>query len=140
MIFLDTSIWVAAFWTGHPGHDASSRVVSSASPQDTTSALHTLAEVYATITALPGKNAIPPDQAMLFVDEITRRSRIVSLTAAEYTRTIQECSERRARSGQVYDALLLRCARKVNAESIYTWNVRHFRNVAGDWSDRVRTP
>ena len=140
MIFLDTSVWVAAFWTGHPGHDASNKLVSSATPQRTSCGLHTLAEVYATITALPGKNAIPPDQALLFVDEITVRSTVYSLTQPEYLRTIRKCAEEQARSGQVYDALLMQCARKANAKSIFTWNIKHFRHLAGEWADKIRTP
>ncbi|MBM3758266.1 MAG: hypothetical protein FJW38_30360 [Acidobacteria bacterium] len=97
-------------------------------------------EVNATITALPGKNAIPPDQALLFVDEITARSTVISLTHAEYLRTLRACADEQARSGQVYDALLLQCATKAGAKSIYTWNIKHFRHLAGEWADRVRTP
>jgi hypothetical protein len=32
------------------------------------------------------------------------------------------------------------CAREVNAERIYTWNVRHFQLVAPDLKDRIVTP
>jgi hypothetical protein len=32
------------------------------------------------------------------------------------------------------------CARKVNAEHIYTWNEKHFRMVAPDLADRIVTP
>jgi hypothetical protein len=35
--------------------------------------MHTLAEVYATMTALPVKDVIPPDQALLFVQEVRDR-------------------------------------------------------------------
>jgi predicted nucleic acid-binding protein len=42
--------------------------------------------------------------------------------------------------GIVFDALLLACARKVDAERIYTWNVRHFRMVAPDLAERIVTP
>jgi predicted nucleic acid-binding protein len=42
--------------------------------------------------------------------------------------------------GMIYDALHLACARKVEAEQIYTWNVRHFRMMAPDLADRIVTP
>ncbi len=40
----------------------------------------------------------------------------------------------------IYDALILACARKARAEVIYTWNVKHFRLVAPDLSDRIVEP
>jgi predicted nucleic acid-binding protein len=42
--------------------------------------------------------------------------------------------------GIIYDALLAACAHKVNAERIYTWNVRHFKLVAPDLEARIMTP
>jgi predicted nucleic acid-binding protein len=42
--------------------------------------------------------------------------------------------------GQVYDALLLACARKSGADAIYTWNLKHFRQLAPDLAKRIRTP
>jgi predicted nucleic acid-binding protein len=48
---------------------------------------------------------------------------------------------RRGMSGAViYDALILACARKVRAERIYTWNLRHFRAVAPDLAAKIVTP
>jgi predicted nucleic acid-binding protein len=43
-------------------------------------------------------------------------------------------------SGRIYDALLLRCAAKVKAQTIYTWNLKHFRAVAPELAGRMRTP
>jgi hypothetical protein len=31
--------------------------------------------------------------------------------------------------GRIYDALLLRCAVKVKAEAVFTWNLKHFRAI-----------
>jgi predicted nucleic acid-binding protein len=42
--------------------------------------------------------------------------------------------------GIIYDALILACARKVQAERIYTWNVKHFQMVAPDLAGRIVTP
>jgi len=42
--------------------------------------------------------------------------------------------------GTISDALLLTCARKVDAERIYTWNVRHLKLVAPDLAGRILTP
>ena len=64
----------------------------------------------------------------------------VPLTVEEYAETIRKTARASLSSGIVFDALLLTCARKVNAERIYTWNVRHFKMVAPDLADRIVTP
>jgi predicted nucleic acid-binding protein len=138
--FFDTSVLIGAFWRGHSNHLASLKVVSSANKRKSACAAHTLAEVYATMTALPVKDVIPPDQALLFVQEVRDRFTIVTLTEEEYYTTIEQASARGFTSGAVYDALLLRCATKVKAEAIYTWNLKHFRMISPDVADRVRTP
>jgi predicted nucleic acid-binding protein len=138
--FLDTSVLVAAFWRGHPQHEASLKLVSAANRRKSACAAHTLAEVFATMTALPVKDVIPPDQALLFVEEARDRFTIVTLTEDEYYRAIAEAADRGFTSGRVYDALLLRCAAKVKAEVIYTWNLKHFRLIAPELAERIRTP
>ena len=46
-----------------------------------------------------------------------------------------------ARSGLVYDGLILKCAERAGVETVYTWNTSHFQRIA--WAgiaDRVREP
>jgi len=138
--FFDTSVLVGAFWRGHPNHEASLRLVSAASKKRSACAAHTLAEVYATMTALPVKDVIPPDQALLFVQETRDRCAIVTLTEDEYLDAMERAAARGLTSGRIYDALLLRCAAKVRAEVVYTWNLKHFRTIRPDMTDRIRTP
>jgi len=138
--FLDTSVFVAAFWRGHPQHDASLKLVSKTNRKKFGCSAHTLAEVYATMTALPVKDVIPSDQAMLFVQEVRERCQIVTLDEVDYWQTISTAAERGLTSGRIYDALLLRCAMKVDAARIYTWNLKHFRAIAPSLADRIRTP
>jgi predicted nucleic acid-binding protein len=138
--FFDTSVLIGAFWRGHPNHDASLKLVSAAGKRTSACAAHTLAEVYATMTALPVKDVIPPDQALLFVQEARDRLTVVTLTGDEYYRTIEQTAERGFASGRIYDALILRCASKVKAQIIYTWNLKHFRALDPDAASRIRTP
>jgi NADH dehydrogenase FAD-containing subunit len=42
--------------------------------------------------------------------------------------------------GIIFDGLLLACARKSQAQRIYTWNDKHFRMVAPDLAERNTTP
>jgi predicted nucleic acid-binding protein len=138
--FFDTSVLIAAFWRDHPCHDASLRLVSATDRKQSACSLHTLAEVYATMTALPVKDAISSDQALLFVRQVRDRLSVVALNEDEYFGTIQRTADQGFTSGRVYDALILRCAAKVKAEVIYTWNLKHFRSIAPDLAPRIRTP
>ena len=77
---------------------------------------------------------------MLFVQEIRDRLTVITLSEQEYAQAIQGCAERGFSSGRVYDALLLACAAKSGAQTIFTWNVKHFRAIAPDMAKRIRTP
>jgi len=138
--FFDTSVLVAAFWRGHGGHEVSLDLVAGANKKKSACALHTLAEVYATMTALPVKDVIPPDQALLFVQEVRDRCTVISLDEDEYFTTIEEAAERGFTSGRIYDALLLRCAAKVKAEVIYTWNLKHFKAIGPRQAAKIQAP
>ena len=138
--FFDTSVLVAAFWRGHRDHESSLKLVAAANNKKSACALHTLAEVYATMTSLPVKDVIPPDQALLFVHEIRDRFTVVTLNEDQYLRTIEQAAEHGFTSGRIYDALLLRCAAKVKAEVIYTWNLKHFQSIDPKQADKIQTP
>jgi len=138
--FFDTSVLVAAFRNSHVHHDASIRLLSAATPKHSACGLHTLAELYASMTALPVYPRVLPEQAMLFVEETCSRLTVLALDDKEYLETLRAASELGLTSGRVYDALLLRCAAKSKAQNIYTWNVKHFQATAPDLADRIRTP
>jgi predicted nucleic acid-binding protein len=138
--FFDTSVLIAAFFRGHVHHEASILLLASARKTQSACALHSLAEVYASMTALPVKPPIPSEQAFLFVQEVRARLTLVSLGEQEYFETIQRSSELGLTSGRIYDALLLRSAANCEAEVIYTWNLKHFRSIAPELSSIIRTP
>lgn len=99
-----------------------------------------MAEVYATMTALPLKPGIPPEQALLFIEEIRHHLTTVALDSDEYFQAVRASSGQGLSSGRVYDALLLRCAVKAKARTIYTLNLKHFQLIAPELVDRLRTP
>ncbi len=138
--FYDTSVLVAAFWGGHRDHSASIQLFAAASKTQSACSIHTLAEVYAAMTALPVRPVLPPEQVMLFVQEVRNRLTLVSLNEGEYCETIQRSAEAGFTSGRVYDALLLRCAAKAKAQIIYTWNLKHFQAIAPELAAQIRTP
>jgi len=138
--FFDTSVLIAAFWGAHVQHEASIRLFASAVKKDSACGVHSLAEVYAVMTTLPRKPVIPPEQVMLFIEEIRRRITLVSLDGDEYYQMLLGAAEAGVTGGRIYDALLLRCAEKSKARTIYTWNLKHFQLLSPKLSDRLRTP
>lgn len=138
--FFDTSVLIAAFWRGHVHHEPSISLFASARKTECACALHSIAEVYAGMTALPVKPPVPSEQALLFVQEVQTRLTLVSLEQDEYLETIQRSAELGFTSGRIYDALLLRAAAKCRAQAIYTWNLKHFRAIAPELSAVIRTP
>jgi predicted nucleic acid-binding protein len=138
--FFDSSVLIAAFWGGHAHHGQSIKLLASASKKDSACGIHTLAEVFAVMTALRVKPLIPPEQGLLFVSEIRQRLALVSLGSEEYFAIIRNAAELGITGGRVYDALLLGCAAKSKAQTIYTWNLKHFQLLAPHLGDRIRTP
>jgi predicted nucleic acid-binding protein len=77
---------------------------------------------------------------MQFIESMQQQTTMITLDAGEYFETIDAMSRRGMSGAVIYDALILACARKVRAERIYTWNVRHFRAVAPDLAAKIVTP
>jgi predicted nucleic acid-binding protein len=138
--FFDTSVLVAAFWGGHRDHEVSLKLLAAANKRQSACAVHSLAEVYAVMTALPARPAIPPEQALLFVQAARERLALVTLDEQDYVDAIERTAELGFTGGRIYDALLLKCAAKVKARTIYTWNLRHFLAIDPGQAGRMRTP
>jgi len=138
--FFDTSVLVAAFWGGHVHHAPSLQRFAAAEKKHSACGIHSLAEVYAVMTALPVKPMIPPEQAFLFVEEVRNRLTLVSLSAKEYFAAIQTAASRGFTGGRIYDSLLLACAAKCKAQAVYTGNLKHYQSLAPDLAPRMQTP
>lgn len=77
---------------------------------------------------------------MLFLEEIRARLTPIPLDSQDYYETLRAAANQGLSGGRSYDALLLRCARKCNAQTIYTWDLRHFELIAPDLATRLRAP
>lgn len=138
--FFDTSVLIAAHDATDPRHSNSHSLLASATPATAACGAHTLAEVYAVLSRIPGGKKVRPEFAGVLVDQIATRLTVVPLSVEEYRTTLREAARMGLAGGIVFDALLLACARKVKAERIYSWNEKHFRLVAPDLADRIMTP
>ena len=138
--FFDTSVLVPVFLDQHVHHEASYKAYLKAQKRYDCCAAHSLAEVYATLTRLPGNLRASADQAMLFLADMAERLTFVALDAEEYWAAIADAADHGVLGGKTYDALLARCALKAKAETILTWNLGHFQQLGSHVAKMVRTP
>ncbi len=127
---------MAAVLAGHDRHKPCNRAVAEA--REPMCGVHTLAEFYANTTALPLRSRLTPEEAIFLVDQIVERFRIIALTMQEYHETLRHMAAVHQRGGRTYDALLLACARKARAETIYTLDL-DFPELAPDLAARIVT-
>ena len=138
--FLDTSVLVPVFYGDHVHHKASLDLFIRFDKSTGCCGAHSLAEVYSTLTRMPGKRRISGEQAMLFIGSICERLTIVALSGEEYAEALQASSALGIVGGAIYDALLARCAIKARTEAIYTWNENHYTQCGPEVTQRLRRP
>jgi predicted nucleic acid-binding protein len=141
MVFLDTSVLVAAFYVEHPHHQPSFDVFARCKKNDACSGLHSLAEVYAILTGMRvASRRTSGDQALLFIGNIRERLSIVGLDEQEYLQMLEASAAAGIAGGAIYDSLLGHCALKAGAQTIYTWNTKDFLRLPAAIAGRVKTP
>lgn len=142
-ILLDTSILVAALVRSHPQHDRAVPWLVRAQTGEIhlVLAAHTLAELYATLTALPLRPRISPQTAARLREEnLPESTELVALDAAEYRTVVGKMAELGLASGIVYDALIARAAELAGVDRLITLNEGHFRRAWPEGAARVFGP
>lgn len=129
--FFDTSVLVPVFYGDHAHHQASLTRFIQFDRETGCCGAHSLAEVYSTLTRMPGKHRISSEQAMLFISSIRERLAIIALDGSEYADALELSASRGIVGGAIYDAMLAHCALKAGAEMIFSWNIRHY-GLCGD--------
>lgn len=131
----DTSTLVAALLQQHPHHAIAFprlQAVKAGSVQGHLTT-HGLAELFATLTALPLKpRLLPADVERVIQQSILAHFTLIPLSATHYREAIQLTATRNLASGAIYDALHLIGARSAGCTTLYTLNLRHFRALAPD--------
>jgi len=75
--FFDTSALVPVFYGDHVHHRASLELFIQFDKSTGCCGAHSLAEVYSTLTRMPGKYRISGEQALLFINTIRERLAVV---------------------------------------------------------------
>ena len=138
--FFDTNLLIAATIHEHIHHHAAmTRLVKLAATGGACSA-HTLAEAYNNLTKFGKGYGRSPADTLMVLQYVRDTFPLVTLTPRETVSAIEGVVKLGLSGGIVYDALLMACARKIDASAIYTHNVKHFRRVAPDLADLILEP
>lgn len=142
-IFCDTSVLVAASVKTlehyHRVFPVIDRVIKG--KDEGFFGIHTLAEVYSSLSKLPVTPRIQPGDAVALIKEsILRYFKVQALTSVDCVAIIERTSTLGLTGGIIYDALLLGCAEKVKPQRIYTFNVGHFQRVAPYLANLISAP
>jgi predicted nucleic acid-binding protein len=138
--FLDTSVLVATFYADHEHHPPSIDLFLRFGKKDACCAAHSLSEVYATLTGMPGRRRVSGNEALLFIGDIRERLTLVALDEEEYFQVAEASATSNLAGGAIYDAILGHCALKAGAEVLYTWNTKDFLRLPPDIAGRVKNP
>ena len=129
----DTSVLVAALLQQHPHHAIAFpqfRAVHERACEGHITT-HGVAELYATLTALPLKPRLQPADVQRIIQEsILSHFTLIPLSPRDYQDAINLTIAKNLSSGAIYDALHLLGARSARCARLYTLNLRHFRALA----------
>lgn len=138
--FLDTSVLVATFLGDHQHHERSARLFLAQKTTTGCTAAHCLAEFYSVLTGIPGRHRASPDEATLFIRDIQDRLALTALDESEYVRVLEAAVESGISGGGIHDAVIAHCALKAKAQTIYTWNTKHFARLGPKITARLSEP
>jgi predicted nucleic acid-binding protein len=138
--FFDTNMLVAATLPFHVHHAAANKRLAQLQRNGGACSTHTLAEAYTNLTRVSKGYGIAPSDALHVLRYVQDTFTLVTLTPREYVHAIDSVAKQNLRGAIVYDALLIACARKIKARYIYTYNIKHFREVAQDLASIIVEP
>jgi predicted nucleic acid-binding protein len=131
--YFDTSVLIQALVDQLPEHERALTQYTDAleTPKQTFISSHSIAECYATLSALPLKRRITPYEAFQLVEEsILSRVQVIELSRSDYQQAMKKVLAANLGSGAVYDAIHLVSAEKASCNQIFTFNLKHFRPLA----------
>jgi predicted nucleic acid-binding protein len=142
--YFDTSVLVPAAVTRHPHNAPALAVLEELVKRKHRGFIsaHSLTELYSVLTRTPFKPPLYPSEAWQIIEQmVLPHMELLTLTPKEYKEVVHECAVGGWAGGRIHDAVHLRCAQKVNADRIYTFNVKDFRSLApAGLFDKIAAP
>jgi predicted nucleic acid-binding protein len=131
-VLLDTSVLVAALVAAHPHHGVALPYLVAAHREDArlVVAAHALAELFATLTAMPlAPRVVPGEAEQMIQRSVLAHAEVQELTPSDYVLAILRMASLGLGSGAVYDALHVVAAERAGADELVTLNGRDFRRM-----------
>ncbi len=126
---VDTSCMIAALCTWHPQNPAAVAEIDRRLDrgEQLTVAAPALAESYSVLTRLPAPHRLSPADAWILVESnFVSGRRVVSLDGESYIALLRQLAAEGVGGGRIYDRVIAACARQAKADTILTFNRRHF--------------
>lgn len=139
MWFLDSNVLIAGAYEDHDRFEIASDILDAAKAgQLAMTSAHALAETYAILTSLPRPSRFSPDEASRYIGDVVVYLKISALGAKDMAQLLTGLAGSGVAGGRVYDAVHARTAVKAGADTIVTWNEKHFIGLEPDI--KVKTP
>lgn len=90
-----------------------------------------LVEAYSVLTRLPAPHRLVPTDAWALLDSNFLQTEVTVLDAGGYRQLLGRLARTNVAGGQAYDAVIAACAREARAQTLLTFNRRHFEAFAG---------
>jgi predicted nucleic acid-binding protein len=142
-IYFDTDVLVASVIQLHVHFHAAHAAVLAVRDRTIEGCVsaHGLAEFYAVITRAPFSSPVFPLQAwQALSDNFLPAFEVVPLSTEDYKSAIHSCAQRGWAGGRIYDLLHIASASKAGCDRIFTFNVRHFQQLAPAFGGRISVP
>lgn len=120
---IDTSVLVAAMIESENNHEACRELILN---HPTAIYSHGIVETFATLTGGREPFRTTPEIAASLIQGFLSRVRVVTLSPALITDSIQDSQSRGVRGGAMYDFLHLVAAREIGLTRFCTLNMSHF--------------
>jgi predicted nucleic acid-binding protein len=134
----DTSVLIAAILSHRENHLKAKTAFSQAKLEKFACiSAHSLAEVYNVLT---GRILIPPERARELIENNFKDVEVIALDASDYIRVLEKMSIRGLSGGVIFDALIAECALKIQADTLFTLNLKHFLRLGEEVSNIAREP
>ncbi|MBI3924598.1 MAG: VapC toxin family PIN domain ribonuclease [Armatimonadetes bacterium] len=138
-LLFDTSTLVASLTRSHPHHSVCRPwlLAVQAARHHGFICTHSLAELYATLTAMPLRPPLSVPEVHQVLEEAVLQHLVpVALDLPDYRAALEIVTRRLLRSGVIFDALVEVAARKACVDRLVTLNISHFNRLSdepGSW-------
>jgi predicted nucleic acid-binding protein len=143
-VYFDSNVLIAAVLQSHQHHVPSVSALSSVHNRAISGLIsaHGLAEIYGFLSRSLYPEVMYPFEAWQSISKnILPQFSIITLKRQDYKVVLERCASIGVGGGRVYDALHIQAAINANCDRLFTFNVKHFRQLApSQFAHRVVLP